>query len=296
MGGASAPAELKPSQMIRRFILAFVPLVLASPLAAAAEGKADPIYAVPRFRHVDAAAKPPKFDTTRKLTLLADEDFPPFSYADSSGSPKGVAVDLGLTLCARLQLQCSVRLLRWDDLRSALAQGEGDAVISGFAFDDPTLAQFDPTRPLYRALGRFAVRTQNPIDAPSIRLLAGKRLGVAKNTQHEAWLKKYFYRSQILSYDRLADAEEALRSAKVDAIFGDSLSLVYWTRGQSSQSCCRLVSGAFVDEEYFSRGFAFFVRRGDTSLKKVLDYGLDRLQESGDWEKIFRLYVPDSPW
>ena len=77
---------------------------------------------------------------------------------------------------------------------------------------------------------------------------------------------------------------------------GDALGLVYWTEGDASQNCCRLVPGAFVDEDYFSRSLVFFVRRGDTGLKKALDYGLDRLQESGDWDKIFRAYVPASPW
>ena len=132
--------------MIRRYFLAFLLLVLAAPLAAA-EDKADQSYAVPRFRHVDVAAKPPKFDISRKLTLLADEDFPPFSYADSSGSPKGVAVDLALTLCARLQLQCTVRLLRWDDLRFALARDACERrSVPAFVLPTPTAYLRSPER------------------------------------------------------------------------------------------------------------------------------------------------------
>ena len=89
-----------------------------------------------------------------------------------------------------------------------------------------------------------------------------------------------FSHSQIISHASFGEAEEALREAKVDALFGDALSLVYWTEGEASQGCCRLVPGAFVDEDYFSRSFAFFVRRGDTALKSSLDYGLD--QASGE--------------
>jgi polar amino acid transport system substrate-binding protein len=271
-------------------------LLAAASVQAAGEETAGQIYAAPRFRHADLAAKAPKIDANRHITLLADSDFPPFSYADSSGNPKGLAVDLSLSLCAKIIIKCTVKLLKWDDLSAALTRGEGDAVISGLRLDDPTLSSFDATRPLYRTLGRFAIRTETPITEPSIRLLAGKRIGVAKSSAHEAWLKRYFPYSQIIAHDSLGDAEAALRDAKIDALFGDSLSLVYWTEGEASQGCCRLIPGAFVDEDYFSRGFVFFVRRGDIALKRVLDYGLDQLQENGEWDKIFRAYVPASPW
>jgi polar amino acid transport system substrate-binding protein len=278
-------------------LLASLSLVLlcAAPVLAAEENKAAQTYMAPRFRHVELDAKPPKIDRER-LTLLADADFPPFSYADASGSPRGLAVDLALALCAKSGIQCTIKLLAWSDLPAALSRGEGDAVISGLKLDERTLPAFDATRPLYRALGRFAVRNQNPITEPSIRLLAGKRVGVAKASAHEAWLKRYFPYSQIVPRDTLREAEEALRDAKVDALFGDGLSLIYWTEGEASQGCCKLVPGAFVDQDYFSRGFVFFVRRGDTALKRVLDYGLDQMQNSGEWDRIFRAYVPANPW
>jgi ABC-type amino acid transport substrate-binding protein len=51
-----------------------------------------------------------------------------------------------------------------------------------------------------------------------------------------------------------------------------------------------------VDQDYFSRGFVFLVKRGNTDLKRLLDYGLDQLQENGEWDRIFRNYVPADPW
>jgi polar amino acid transport system substrate-binding protein len=281
--------------MIARIGLSLIALWLFSGAAAKAAGERE-AYAVPRFRHIDPDAKVPKIDARQRLTLIADADFPPFSYADAGGNPKGLAVDVALALCAKLNLACSIKLLNWNDLSPALARGEGDAIISGLRLDDPTLAAFDATRPLYRSLGRFAVRSQNPIREPSIRFLAGKRVGVAKASAHEAWLKRYFPYSQIVAQESLGAAEDALRESRIDALFGDGLSLVYWTLGEASQACCKLVPGAFIDDDYFSRSFVFFVRRGDAGLRKTLDYGLDQLQETGEWDKIFRTYVPASPW
>src|SRR5438270_1188711 len=177
--------------MLARYVLPFViGCLLLSVAQAAGDERSDPAYAVPYFRHIDPDAKAPNIERGQHLTLLADDDFPPFSYADAAGAPKGLAVDVALSLCAKLSIQCTITLRKWTDLAPALARGEGNAVISGLRLDDHTLATFDATRPLFRSLARFAVRAENPISDPSPRLLAGKRIGVAKESAHEAWLKR----------------------------------------------------------------------------------------------------------
>jgi polar amino acid transport system substrate-binding protein len=282
------------------FVRLVLPLTLAGLLfawtQAAAEEKGEPPFAVPYFRHIDPDAKAPNIDRDRHLTFIADGDFPPFSYADAGGAPKGIAVDLALSLCGKLGLQCTVKLREWGDLAPALESGEGSAVISGLKLDDRTLASFDATRPLFRSLARFAVRKDSAISEPSMRQLAGKLIGVVRGSAHEAWLTHYFPGVRTARQESLSVAEQALRQAKVDALFGDGLSLVYWNEGEASQHCCKLLPGAFVDQDYFSRSFVFFVNRGDTALKNMLDYGLDEIQESGEWDKIFRAYVPASLW
>ncbi|MFL5258612.1 MAG: transporter substrate-binding domain-containing protein [Hyphomicrobiales bacterium] len=274
-------------------LIAAVLLAGPAPRLAAQTGTAG--YTVPHFRHVELDVKPPKLDRQR-LVFLADQDFPPFSYADASGAPKGLAVDLALSLCSRLAVQCTITLKPWTELAAGLLRNEADAVISGLKLDDQTATSLDATRPIYRALGRFAVRKPNPISAATIRVLAGKRVGVVKASAHEAWLKRYFPYAQIIAEDSLGQAQGALKDGKIDALFADALSLVYWTEGEGSERCCRLLPGAFVDQDYFSRGFVFFVRRGDGPLKAALDYGLDQLQQNGEWDRLFRAYVPDSPW
>ena len=96
--------------MLARFVLASAVAGLVFFAAAQATGQekeASP-YAVPYFRHIDPDAKAPNVDHEQHLTFIADADFPPFSYADAGGEPKGLAVDVALALCAKLSLQCTV--------------------------------------------------------------------------------------------------------------------------------------------------------------------------------------------
>ena len=246
----------------------------------------------PRFRQIEPEAKAPALDKSRPYVLIADRDFPPFSYADQNGEARGLAVDLARAACASLEISCTFTLAGWDDVTTA----GGNAVIAGLAIDDEILKSYAPTRPIYRTLGRFADRKESTLTAPDKEAFQGKRIGAVEGSSHAAWLRKYFPDSEIVTSASLAEAEENLRNAKIDALFGDGLQLVYWTQGESSQGCCRLLGGAFVDEAYFSKPFAIFVRREDEALRKALDVALDRLQESGETAKIFGLYVPASLW
>jgi polar amino acid transport system substrate-binding protein len=247
---------------------------------------------VPRFRQVEPEAKVPNLDKTKSYVLAADRNFPPFSYADQNGEARGLAVDMMRVACASLEIACTFTLVAWGDLRTANA----NAAIAGLAIDEELLKSYAPTRPIYRALGRFAVRRESALAAPDKEAFAGKRIGAVEGSAHAAWLQKYFPDSEIVTSPSLTEAEENLRNAKIDALFADGLQLIYWTHGETSQACCRLLGGAFVDEAYFSRPFVIFVRREDDALRKALDVALDRIQESGETAKIFSLYVPASLW
>ncbi len=257
---------------------------------------ANAAYGVPRFRHTEPVAKAPNFDRNRKLVLLADDDFAPFSYTDADGQLRGLAVDVARAACARATLQCEFRAAPWAAIQQGLAGAGVDAAISGLRASDATLAAFEPTRPIYRALGRFAVRKDSPLKLPDTPSLSGKRIAVVARSAHEAWLKANLAEAEAVLFGDLPLAETALQSGNVDAVFGDALQLVYWTSGSAGQGCCRLVEGAFVDEATFSRGFSFYVKRGDDALRDILDYALDEMQNSGEFAKIFQTYVPASPW
>jgi len=248
---------------------------------------------LPRFRHIDLAGKPTSFarDT---IIVLADDDFPPFSYAGPEGEAKGIAVDAAQAVCDEFRTKCNITLMPWTALSSNLNDSSG--VVAGLRFDDKTLASFQPTRPIYRALGRFAVRQENQLAQVTPQALEGKRIGVIAGSGYEAWIKHNFSTALIVPYPNQSDLQEALRTAKVELLFGDALQLVYWMRGGASQGCCKYIEGSYFDDASFSRPYVFLIRRGDEELKQAFDYALDQLQESGGFARIFARYIPAPFW
>jgi polar amino acid transport system substrate-binding protein len=251
-------------------------------------------YSVPLFRHVDPGRPLPDLKAVESLRIAVDEDFPPFSYKEQTGALNGFNVAIANAICEDLRLTCEFSARRWDDLMPALERGEVDAVIAGVNVTEQAVETADFTGAYYRSLARFAVRKQNPIVKADMRSLAGKRVGVVRGSSHEAWINEYFPRSNIRSFATLKEGLDALHAGVVDAFFGDALQIMFWLTGSVSQDCCRFVAGGYNDPNYFSGGMAIAVKRGNTELRDVLDYGLDRLQSSGRFAQIFRRYFPMS--
>lgn len=284
---------MKPilTSLARRFFC----LGLAGILALAPASGQEP-FPVPQFRQIDATAKPPQLPAGTEIRLLADSDFPPFSFVTADGRAAGIAVDLAQAACAEIRAQCRIALKPFDDLMAALARAEGDAVIAGPRLSAEVAEAADPTRPIYRATARFAARRDSPLTLTDAKLLETQRIGAVRGTSHAAWLGRYYARAALTLFDTDRAAREALKAGQLDLLFGDALRLTYWIEGEASKRCCKLVGGGYNDPRFFSQAMVFLFRRDKPALRQALDYGLDRMQASGTFAEIVRRYVPASPW
>ncbi|MBM3519882.1 MAG: transporter substrate-binding domain-containing protein [Alphaproteobacteria bacterium] len=270
-------------------------LLLSLPLAgpAPAEGKG---YSFPYFRANYGEARMPQFPPDTVLRLVADENFPPFSFKTNTGTPAGIAVELATSACTEMGLPCQIDLKPLPELLAALRSGRADAVLDGPRIDEQALSGATITRPWFRSLGRFAAQAGAGLLDSDAKSLAGEKIGVVHGTLHEAWLLRHYGNSSIVSFANDAEAQDALRTGSVAALFGDNLRLIYWVRGSVSRGCCKLLGGAHTDYDYFSRNAVFLVRGDRPDIRDGFDIALDRLQANGTTEKVFNGYVPLSPW
>ncbi len=267
--------------------------VLIAGIAAAEDAGA---YRLPLFRTPAAPSAAVELPPATKLRLLADGDFAPFSFATSTSEAAGLAVDLALASCETLKIACEIVLLPLDQLLPALTGGQGDAIIAGPRITETALETAIATRPYFRTLGRFAVQSGSQVATSSAASLTRKRIGAVKGTAHAAWLATYYKTAELLFFDSEREAQEALRTGAAEALFGDGLRTIYWIKGTGSRGCCKLLDGAYVDHDYFTRGLRFLFPAARPDLRAAFDVALDRLQDNGTTEKIFQRYVPLSPW
>jgi polar amino acid transport system substrate-binding protein len=261
----------------------------------AADEITAPLPDPPLFRTVPDQARP-DVPENLKVRLITDASFPPFSFVSRTGAPTGLAVELAISACERAQLDCTVETKPFGEIVPALLRGEADVAVTGPQPDAASLQQLTATRPYFRVMGRFAAANASTFENARPSSLSGARIGAVKDTVHARWLERYYGAADIVLFDGLAKAGEALKTGEVDVVFGDNLQVIYWLSGDAAAGCCKPLDGAFSDFDYFARDLMFLMRRDRQDLRQALDYGLDQAQASGATARILRAYLPLPLW
>jgi polar amino acid transport system substrate-binding protein len=175
----------------------------------------------------------------------------------------------------------------------ALNRGEADAVIAGHTISARLLRSVDFTDRYFHTPARFAGRRGAERIEITPEALDGKKIGVTRNTTHEAYLKAFFRYSAIQAFENADETRDALAAGKVDLIFDDGISLGFWVSGTNSKECCELRGGAFLEPKFFGDGLAIAVPRRDPALKSLLNRALHGVRESGRFEELVLRYFPN---
>ena len=237
----------------------------------------------------DAADKePPKRVAIRFLT---ESDFPPFNYFDEDNVLAGFNVDIARAVCLELNAACDIQVRPWADLLPALRKGEADAVIASHTASPALLKQVELSEPYYFTPARFAAKRGFPQLDITPEGLEGVRIGVAKRTAHEAYLRAFFRDSTISTYETPELARDALITGAVDLLFDDGVSLAFWLNGTASKACCELRGEGFAEPKFFGDGIGIAVNREDTQLKRLIDTALRRIRQSGRYAELLERYL-----
>lgn len=226
------------------------------------------------------------------LNFNTETNYPPFNYRDQDGTLTGFNVDLARAICEELSVSCEINPVNWSRLLPSLKVDEADAVIASLAVTPGALELADFTDSYYATPAKFIIRNDSDIESVKPEDLDGLTIGVVKETAHEAYLMDFFPDSEIVAFEEIEGARVALRESKVDLIFADAISSMFWINGSDSARCCQFVGRGFMEAKYFGEGVGIAVAKGNIRLKDVLNYALTRVRASGRMEEILLRYFP----
>ncbi|HEX4764773.1 MAG TPA: transporter substrate-binding domain-containing protein [Lichenihabitans sp.] len=279
--------------LIGGLILLLLPAaaLAAETAPSAPSGNAAGVF-VPSFWDPAVTPEKPDPDTLRSIRFLTEGDDPPFGFTLSDGTLVGFDVDLARALCAELDVTCTIQVRPFDTIVPAIRAGLADAAIASLAITDDALAQVDFTSPYYKTPARFATRTETSFGVITPDVVAGKRVGVARGTAHEAFLKAFFPNVDLRPYGDAAEARAALKAGAVDLVFGDGIALAQWLGGPDAAACCSFAGGPYTESRFFGDGAGIAVRHGDDALRAALDYALARVAAKGRYADLYLKYFP----
>jgi len=269
------------------------------PLAALALVVLSLVIAVAEVASAQQAAQPPPApqdtgEAPRRVVVrfLTEGDFPPFNFYDEEGVLTGFNVDLARAICLELTAACDIKVRPWDELLPGLRRGEADAVIAGHTITPKALVEFEFTDRYFHTPGRFAVKKGDARTELTPESLDGVKLGVAKGTAHEAYLRTFFRDSSIQPFDSVELARDALMLGKVEALFDDGVSLAFWLNGTLSRQCCEFKGGPYFEPRYFGDGMAMAVPKNDPQIRRLINGALKRVRASGRFDELVQRYFP----
>ncbi|TBW39296.1 transporter substrate-binding domain-containing protein [Siculibacillus lacustris] len=273
----------------------------ASAGAVAAETGTTPPPAVVRPADSAGAVPPAFWDRKNRvpkptadvgaIRFLTSGDFPPFAFLDSEGRLIGFHVELARSICEVLEATCTLQMRPFGDLVAALGDKRGDAIIAGLKVTPELRPKLDTSDAYLTTPGRFVVRVGATATATP-EGLAGRWISVVSGSAHEAFVLATFPAARVAAYPDETAARDALRDGRVEAHFGDALSLSFWLSGTASRGCCDFRGAAWTESGYFGEGLRIAVAKGNRRLKQSVDYALQKLGEDGRLTELYQRWFP----
>lgn len=247
---------------------------------------------VPDAWQGDAYRPKPDLKNIKKIRFITDSDYPPFHYYDEVGALTGFNIDLAQAICDVLGVECQIEATNWSSLIPAIETGEADAAIASIRITAEALKSADFTLRYYATPARFAARKESEVTDIRPETIEGLKVGVAKNSGHEAYLKTFFPDAAIAAFDTSEAAQKALKEGAIDLVFADGVSLAFWFNGVESDRCCEFRGGPYLDSRFFGEGVGIAVKKGNRNLVEALNYALEQVHARGTYEELFLRYFP----
>lgn len=164
------------------------------------------------------------------LHFGTDATYPPLVSLDNARRVSGFETQMIKTLCRNLHWVCTFSHEEWDNLVPALKSGKIDAMYGGIAITQTRQEQFLFTVPLIDESLAGIVSQGDYILPFTEEGLKGKKIGVQTGSTFANYLSEQIKTAQIKRYVSIQDALLDLTAKRIDAVFGDTPVLRYFTR------------------------------------------------------------------
>ena len=221
-----------------------------------------------------------KYAEEGPLIYGADDSAPPLRYVDRDGQYKGVVPDyIGLI---SIELGIDIRCVpyKWEDALDAVKTGKSDMIDVFVNADRSKYMVF--TKPLYTLRTIMVTRrsrnyTLNDID--------GLKVATQRGDFANGYLKEHYPNARLVYVHDVGKALELLIDGKVDGVIGDEPVTQYYAAELGIRDQIRTINTALYEEPV-----VIGVSKDKADLVKPLNYAIDKINRSGQPEKIQQLW------
>lgn len=221
--------------------------------------------------------------------IIGIDEFEPYSFNDTDGTPSGIDVELAKEACRRMGYEPVFRYIIWDDKDKYLADGSIDCLWSCFSMNDRA-DKYRWVGPYMNSRQVVAVKQESNIK--SLSDLKDRKVAVQSSTKAEQlFTEKSGNIPQVKNLYSFAQKDyvfAALRKDYVDAIAGHEYMLLQFMNEEGEKY--RLLSESL---QLSKLGIAFD-KNNDSELPEQLKAVLTDMLDDGTVAKIAKKYDLDA--
>jgi len=236
-----------------------------------------------------------KIERTGEFLIGYRTDSSPLSYENAEGEPSGYSVDICRRIAANVNayfdgqdIETKFVRISPEERLSAVIDGKIDIECGSTTITLSRLEQVDYSLPTFVTGGSVLSLAASGIQAMSD--LAGKKVGVAKDTTTVEELRNYFTENLIdaeivIVADRV-EGMKRLNGGGIDALASDQIVLIGQVIEALNPQRYSLVNEIFSFEPY-----GFVLRRNDADFRLVVNRAIAQLYRSGEEADIFYRWI-----
>lgn len=271
---------------MRKWLIVFMAVVLAVGLVACGDDD-DAGGGADTAASTTAAADLGLLEPGR-LQVASDIPYAPFEFTEpGSNEVVGFDVDLVKAIAATPHVGITdVEFIkqRFDTIILSVAQGRFDMAASSFSITPERAKQIDFSDGYFTATQSVMVKTGS--DITGIDDLRGRRIGVQRGTTG-ADLAATIQGAEVLRYEIIDDAFNALAADRVDAVINDY--------AVSAYAAERRDDFEIVDRNPTVENYGLVFSKENTALRDAFNAGLAEIRANGTYDEIYRKWFGEDP-
>ncbi len=230
--------------------------------------------------------------SAERLRVATEGAYPPFSFTNEQGQLAGFDVDIAQELCRRLEKDCEVIAVPWNELLPGLAAGRYAMIVASMAKTPKREQQAEFTDAYYRTRNVFIGRRDPGLTQVNPETARGKTLATQADTTYADYLQQHYPTATLKLTATLTEAFAALARGEVALVLTDNLSAFEFLRSKAGQKLDIIGPPLAINET----GEAAYiqVRKGDLPLRDAVNAALRKLWLDGTYHRINARYFPFS--
>jgi len=223
-----------------------------------------------------------------KLQVASDIPYAPFEFTEPGSTEAiGFDVDLVKAIAATPGIGITdVEFIKqpFDTIIVSIAQGRFDMSASSFSITPERAKQIDFSDGYFTATQSVMVKTGS--DIQGIDDLEGRRIGVQRGTTG-ADLAATVKGADVLRYEIIDDAFNALAAGRVDAVINDY--------AVSAYAAERRDDFEIVDRNPTVENYGLVFPKDNPALRDAFNAGLAEIRANGTYDEIYRQWFGENP-